>query len=297
MAKLPKEEAIKKITEGDGDFHVFAQEEYDTFLNNLKDTEVFKEQIDSRVSEIHKQYDDDFFAATGKRRGQDEKTYHFIKKEVKAMNDQLDELAKKKEELEKAVKDNTGNETIEMLRGELDSMKAKHQKYKEDAENRYQELEQTGTKMRIQHEFDKSMTGIKFKDTKIIPEDVRNAMINNAKNELAERASFIDGKLVFLDAEGKVMRDGDLNVVTPQTALQEKLKSIIDEGRKAKGVDIVEPDVKKTDGKVEVNLSLPDTVKTNVQLTEYLLDVGLVKDSDEYRAAYAKYRDNVETAT
>ena len=75
MAKLSKEEAIQKVTDGDGDFQVFTHEEHESFLNNLKDTEIFKQQIDGRVSEMHQQYDNDFFAVTGKRKAQDEKTY------------------------------------------------------------------------------------------------------------------------------------------------------------------------------------------------------------------------------
>ncbi len=38
MTKLSKEEAIKKDTEGDGDFQVFTHKEHETILNNLKDT-------------------------------------------------------------------------------------------------------------------------------------------------------------------------------------------------------------------------------------------------------------------
>ena len=297
MAKLNKEEAIKKITEGDGDFQVFTHEEHESFLNNLKETEVFKQQIDGRVSEMHQQYDNDFFAVTGKRKAQDEKTYDFIKREVKAIQDQAKELADKNAELEKAVNDKSGTQAIELLRGELDSIKKKHQSYKEEAENKYKDLEQSGVQMRILNEFDRSMTGLKFKDAAIIPEDVRNAMINNAKAELSKSATFVEGKLVFLDSEGKIMRDENLNVLTPKEILADKLKSIIDAGRKAKGVDLKEPEIKQEDGKIVVNLSIPDTVRTNVDLTQYLMQSGLKRNTDEYRAAYAKYSEKLEKVT
>ena len=297
MTKLSKEEALKKVTEGDGDFQVFTHEEHESFLNNLKDTEVFKQQIDGRVSEMHQQYDNDFFAVTGKRKAQDEKTYDFIKREVKAILDNANELAEKNAELDKAVKDKSGTQAIELLRGELESMKKKHQLFKEEADNKYTDLEQSGVKMKILHEFDNAMLGLKFKDAAIIPVDVRDAMINNAKTELAKSASFVEGKLVFLDAEGKILRDENLNVLTPKDILSEKLKSIIDAGRKQNGVEIKEPEVKEEDGKVIVNISIPDTVRTNADLSQHLMGLGLKRDSKEYRAAYAKYSEKLEKVT
>lgn len=298
MTKLSKEEALKKINEGDGDFQVFTHDEHESFLNNLKDTEVFKQQIDGRVSEIHQRYDDDLFALTGKRKAQDQKTYDFMKVEVKAMKDNAEELALKNAELKKAVEDKSDSKALDLLRGELDSMKKKHQSFKEEAEIKYSDLQKSGVQMRILSEFDRSMTGLKFKDAAIIPEDVRNAMTNNAKTELAKTASFVEGKLVFLDAEGKIRRDENLNVLTAKDILSEKLKSIIDAGRTQKGVDVIDPEVKTDkDGKLIVNLSIPDTVKTNADLSKHLMGLGMKQSSDEYRAAYAKYSEKLKKVT
>ena len=296
MAKLSKEEALQKITEGNGDFQVFTHEEHESFLNNLKDTEVFKQQIDGRVREIYQRIDSDVSSITGEEKGSDEKTYDYVKRQLSTLSSNAKELAAKKAELEKAVNDKSGEQTLDLLRGELESMKKKHQVFKEDADKKYGELEQSGVQMRIQHEFDRSMTGLKFKDAAIIPEDVRNAMINNAKVELAKTASFVEGKLVFLDSEGKIMRDENLNVLTPKDILSEKLKSIIDMGRKQEGVDIKEP-VEKVNGKTVVNIVLPESVKTNVDLTRYLMKVGLKRDTDDYRAAYAKFSEKLEKVT
>lgn len=297
MAKLNKEEATKKVTEGDGDFHVFTHEEHESFLNNLKDTEVFKQQIDGRVSEMHQHYDDDFFAVTGKRKAQDEKTYDFIKKEVKAILDNAEELTNKNAELTKAVEDKSGTKAIELLHGEVESLKEKHRLFKEGADKKYIDLEQSGVKMKILHEFDNAMLGMKFKDAKIIPEDVRSAMINNAKTETAKSADYVDGKLVFRDAEGKIMYNDLAQLLSAKEVLSEKLKSIIDAGRNQTGIDIEDPEVIEEDGKVIVNLSIPDTVKTNEDLTNHLMHAGLKRGSKEYRAAYAKYSEKLEKVT
>ena len=297
MAKLNKEEALKKINEGEGDFQVFTHEEHESFLNNLKDTEIFKEQIDGRVREIYQRFDSDVAGITGEEKAGDEKTYDYVKRQLSKLSSNAKELEAKKAELQKAIDDKTDSKALELLRGELDSMKMKHQKFKEDAESKYTQLEQSGMKMKIMNEFDRAMTGLKFKDAAIIPEDVRNAMIENAKAELAKSAEYVEGQLVFKDSDGNIRRDDNLNVLKPQDILSEKLKSIIDEGRKAKGVNIKDPEIIDEDGKVVVNLTLPDTIKTNADLTEHLLQLGMKQSSDEYRAAYAKYVEKLEKIT
>jgi len=294
MAKLTQEEAIAKVTEGKGEFHVSTIEEHESFLSNLKDTDIFREQINGRVSEIHQHYDDDFFALTGKRKAQDEKTYDFIKKEVKALQTNAEELVTKRDELQKAVDDKSGSETIELLKGQVETLKKKYDTYKDESDLKYGELEKSGVQMRILNEFDRAMTGMKFKDAAIIPEDVRKAMINNAKTELAKQADYVDGKLVFRDSEKKIMYNDQAVLITAEDILTEKLKSVIDQGRKSTGVDIEDEITKDDDGKIVVNITLPESVKTNVDLTTYLMSLGMKRDSDEYRAAYAKFIDKVK---
>jgi len=294
MAKLTQEEAIAKVTEGKGEFHVSTIEEHEAFLGNLKDTEIFKEQISGRVREIYQHIDSDVSGITGEEKESDEKTYDYVKRQLSKLTTNAKDLAAKKAELEKAVNDKSGDQALDLLRGELDSMKLKHQKYKEDADVKYGELEKSGVNMRVQGHLKDAMAGLKFKDAAIIPEDVRNAVVDNATSELAKIASFVEGKLVFLDGEGKIMRDENLNVKTAKDILSDKLKSIIDAGRKAEGVDIEDEITKDDDGKIVVNINLPDSVKTNVDLTAHLMSLGMKRDSEEYRAAYAKYIDKVK---
>ena len=135
MAKLSKEEALQKITEGNGDFQVFTHEEHESFLNNLKDTEVFKQQIDGRVREIYQRIDSDVSSITGEEKGSDEKTYDYVKRQLSTLSSNAKELAAKKAELEKAVNDKSGEQTLDLLRVELESMKKKHQLSKEKLKN------------------------------------------------------------------------------------------------------------------------------------------------------------------
>ena len=295
---MNKEEALKKVTEGEGDFKVFTETEHKEFLDNLRDTEPFKKEIDKRLGDVHKMYDDDLFTITGKRKDTNQRTFDFMKSEYQVLIDSQEELKTKNAELEKAVNDGSGAEALKLAQSELESVKKKHLTAVDDWKAKYDEKEKEGLSMRINNEFDRSMTGLKFKDAAIIPEDVRSAMIANAKAELSKSASFVEGKLVFLDADGNIQRDDGLNPITAKDVLTEKLKSIIDAGRHQPGVTIEDPVIEKDkDGKVIVNISMPDSVRTNVDLTAHLLSLGMKSSSVEYRAAYAKYIDKVKKIT
>ena len=295
---MTKEEALKKVTDGDGDFKVFTQAEHEEFLGNLRDTEPFKKEIDKRLGDVHKKYDDDLFQITGRRKATDQRTFDFMKGEYQTLIDSQEELKGKYAELEKAAGDGTGAESLRLAKSELEAVQKKHVKAVDEWKSKYEAKEKEGVSMRINNEFDRSMTGLKFKDAAIIPEDVRSAMIANAKAELSSSASFIDGKLVFLDSGGDIVRDDNLNALTAKDVLTDKLKSIIDAGRKQPGVDIKEPEIEKdADGKIIVNITLPDSVVTNADLTNHLLSLGMKSGSPEYRAAFAKYIDKVKKIT
>jgi len=298
---MTKEEALQKIEQGDGNFQVFTEVEHTTFLNNLKDTEDFKQQIDIRIADLEKKYDDDLLSITGRKRKDSERTYDFMKREFKTLTDSEKELKSKNEELQKVVDDKSGGDALELLKSENLSLIKNHKKSKEEWDTKYTALEKAGIDLRIQHEFDRSMTGMKFKDAAIIPEDVRNAMINNAKTELAKSVDFVDNKLVFRDGEGKIMYNDLAQLLTPKEVLSNKLKSIIDAGRQQPGVEIEEGDPgveKDKDGKLIVKpITLPDSVKTNVDLSEHLHGLGMTAGSEEYGAYYAKYRDKLKIVT
>lgn len=74
-----------------------------------------------------------------------------------------------------------------------------------------------------------------------------------------------------------------------------RLKPILNEGRTQPGPGLKdkEPLIETKDGKIDVTLILPDTVKTNADLTEFLLKSGLKRNTPEYLAAYGKYVENL----
>jgi len=288
---MNKEEALSKINEGDGDFQVFTKEEHESFLKNFEDT-----KIAPKISELHKKYDDDIHSVLGVRKESDEKTYDFLKRTLSTLKTERDEQSQKVTELEKAVQDTTGKEALEQAKRELESVKTKHQSALDEYKTKYEELEKGTHMMKINNELEKGLVGLVFKDAKLVPEDVRNIHIDVVKSELAKMAQFVDGKLVFVDDKGEIMRDDKLNVLGPKEVLKSRLKPILNEGRKQPGVGIEEnePFVEEKDGKLDVTVVVPDTVKTNADLTEHLLKSGLKRGTKEFSAAYAKYVVNLK---
>ena len=151
--------------------------------------------------------------------------------------------------------------------------------------------------MRVNHELDKGLTGLVFKDVKLVPEDVRNVHINVVKNELAKIAEFVDGKMIFKNDQGEIIRDAKLKPLGPHEILKERLKPILNEGRQQKGPGINENEPlneKDKDGKVDVTLVVPDTVKTNADLIDFMMKSGLKRNTEEFSAAYAKYSEGLK---
>jgi len=288
---MKKEEALKLINESDSeDWHVATESDHETFLNNFEET-----KIAPKISELHNKYDEDIHSVLGVRKNADEKTYDFLKRTLSEMKAERDERIAKIENLEKAVKDTTGKEALEQAQRELESVRNKHNSAISEWESKYQELEGSTHMMKINNELDKGLTGLVFKDAKLVPEDVRNIHINVVKGELAKIAEFVDGKMVFKNDQGEIIRDEKLNPLGPKEILKDRLKAILNEGREQKGpgIDKNEPVIKTKDGKIDVTLVVPDSVKTNADLMTFMLESGLKRGSKEFSAAYAKYSEGL----
>lgn len=288
---MNKEEALEKIGQGDGEFEVFTREEHETFLKNYEES-----KIAPQITEIHDRYDEDIYSVLGQKRDKGERTYDFLKRTLSEMKTDREEKEQKIVDLEKAVQDTTGKEALEQAKKELESVRAKHNNSLKEWESKYQELEQGTHSMKINNELDKGLTGLVFKDAKLVPEDVRNIHIDVVKSELAKIAEFVDGKMVFKDDKGEIIRDDKLNPLGPKEILKDRLKAILNEGRTQPGPGIKdkEPLVEKDkDGKVDVTLVIPDSVKTNKDLVDFMLESGLKRNTDEFSAGYAKYSEGL----
>ena len=286
---MNKEEALKLIGEKDNDdWQVFTKPEYDTFLTNYKETEVSKE-IGSHVSGLHQKYDDTIKDVLGETKPFDVKTHEFLRTKLTSLKEDIQGKETKISDLEKAVGDKTGDEALKLIKSDHKALQEKHQRTLDEFKTQRESQSKEITKVKLKNQADHALMGIKFLST--VPEDARKALIEIAQNEVVNSASFLDSKAVFLDENGDPQRDDQYAIITIESKLKEKLKSIIDEGRKLPGVDVKDPRVDlDDDGKIkDINVNIPESVKTLEALIAHLHESGFPRGTDEYFAALDKY--------
>ena len=209
-----KEDQIKAIT---------------TLSKNDEDT-----VVGARIGEIYKDIDKDIEEITGEKKPGHVKTYKHLKQVLsdykeeaktagtaKALKKKVADLEAERDDLNKKLEDSSGDEAL----------KTKLEQQKKEA-----------SQMNIEREFDKVEANVKFIGT--VPETIR-------KETLAGRRAALLGTLtpdeidngeggtrtVFLDAEGKVLRN-KANNLEPYTAGElyaEKITDLVDKGRSQKG--------------------------------------------------------------
>ena len=290
---MKKDEALTLITESDSDdWHVATTSDHNTFLTNYKETEVSK-GIKEDILKVHSRYEQDIKEVLGTEKNSDEKTYDFLKRQLKTLKGDIEGKDTKITDLERAVGDKSGDEALKLAKSDLDAYKLKHQKALDDHKTERETHQGEMHSVRLMNHADHSLMGIKFLSS--VPEDARKALIEIAKNEAVNDASFLDNKVVFLDANGDPKRNDQLEIVTMEDFLKGKLKSIIDSGHKQPGVDIKDPKIEKDkEGKINVTVIVPETVKTMEGLINHLQEAGLVRGTDEYFAALKKYSEELD---
>jgi len=281
---LSKEAALKKVQESESpELEVFTVAEHKTFLENYEDS-----VIAPKVSEIHNQYDKDIFEITGKKRPGNVKTYTFMKEvigELQTTGKKSVELEREISELKEKIKNNAGNET---LKSDLEAVQKLYKEEKEKWGNERTQLLTSHQQAKLENELDRSVMGIKFKDS--ITDNVRKVVLESVKANLLKSAEIVDGRMIFKDAAGNTLRNKDnaLNPYTPEEMLRLELKDILDEGRKIEGTG-VKPKIVEVNGQQTIDYVPSASVRTKDDLGTDILSKGLTRESAEYKLAYAKY--------
>jgi hypothetical protein len=280
---MEKEQAIEVLKAAG--FTVRSTDEEAKFLSNFKESEVEKE-IGNRIGQVHQHYDDDIAEITGLRKESGQKTYDFNKQILR----DLKTAALKVPQLEKQLKDGTADESTKTklteYQKEVDQLKTAYQKEKEAWEAEKQNNVKALHQYKIESQLDHALQSLQFKDDAIIPKAAKEALIRERKSALLKMADFSDEKLVFKSDKGEVLRNKD-NALEPMTAaeiLHSELKDIIEEKRTIPGVGADGKPDKSKQG--TVTLSVPSTVRSQKQLTDFLLQSGLVRGSKEYVEAF-----------
>jgi hypothetical protein len=290
---MKKDEVLKYVeTKGDESFIVRTEAEEKTFLENYG-KKIEEEVIPSKISELHTRYDDDIFAVTGLKKNPTEKTYDFTKRvlgEFKTKAEKTSVLETEIAALKKQITDGTGDKKT------LADLEAVQKAYKELEDTKTKEVNDLRTqfeKYKDESEIVAATSGLQFK--KNIPETAVKSLVKQVISDLTSIASRQDGKLVFL--KDGVPHRNPHNALNPYTAdelLKERLKDVLDTGRKldnGPGIDNeVIKEYDKASGKLtKIAMVIPDSVKTKEDLSKFLISQKLLRGTEDYNLAYKEY--------
>lgn len=283
---MEKDKALEKINASDSnDFEVFTKDEHTTYLENFKKQEV-DPLVSKSVSEIHKRYDDDMFELFGERKENDEKTYNFLKRkvtELKTQTGESEKLQNKIKELEETIKNGNGDE---LLKKQLEEVREKYKEEQEGWKEKEKEFLTTIETNKLDMELDKAMIGLKFKDD--ISQDIKDVFIGKVKADLIKNARFVDNTLVFVGEDGQTLvnKENALNPYTAKEMMEKNLEGILTKVEKQNGPP--KPKTKIVDGNEVIDLPDPQA-KTREEVTQYLIDNGVPRNSKRYGELYKDF--------
>lgn len=278
---ITKEEIAKFIEEkGDSptNFIIRTPDEEKTYLDNFKTAEVEK-AIGPEISKLHSHYDDDIFAITGLRKRPDQKTYDFAKEILSDFKGRAEKVKEYEDEI-KILREKIEKGTDPKALADLEKVRQDYAALKEQSEREIKEL-------KSQFEMTEKKTILEsaanaFEYDSSISKNVLAVYKDTVINELLSKSEKRDNVLIFLDDQGNPMRNTAKNLApyTAEEIIAERLKDVIKQKRVLPGVPKPgEPPAKVT--------TVPDTVKTKIDLGNWLMKEGLKRGTDEYNKAYA----------
>ena len=243
--------------------------------------------IKDRTRKIYDDLDADFKDATGMDKPEGKKSYEWYKDVLVRVGQNADLLkeidrlkkqgsAQSDDKLLKQIEDK--DNLVDELRKQLEADKSEYEKKIGEGVNELKNL-------RVIHEFDKALSGLKFDES--YNDEVVKTFIKSAQSDVLKSVNpeFVDDKLVFRDADGKTLlnADNNLNPYTAGELLADKLKPILAKeksvGTGTKGA------VPQKGDKVALDYT---GVKTKAQGTdmiyEYMLAEGITRGSDKWFA-------------
>jgi Skp family chaperone for outer membrane proteins len=280
-------------------------EEQVNALIKLSDN-AFNEAIATRIGEIHGQYDQDIAGVVGQQKPGGVKTYEWLKtvlSDLKTKSEGSEALNAKIADLEAKLKDGKGNEALKQQLADLEAQKNQLQTALQGKESEFAEklkAEQSkAIQLKVDHEFQKALTGVQFKPEEVMPTEVRDVYINAAKQKVLAGVTpdWIDNgnggqRLVFRDQNGQVLNNPDnaLNPFTASELLTKELTPII-AGRTQPGGG-TKPKGGNGGGAFNLNgaTTQPQAAKA---IQDHILGLGIQNGSVEFQAKFDEaWKDN-----
>lgn len=249
----------------------YSATEFDTALGT---------KIGEKISEVHSAYDKDIQALTGETKGGTEKSYDYLKRAVGVV---LTARQTKIAELERTIADGNGDAT---LKAQLDQLKDKETQYQADIKDRDTKLFQKDVALDIRD----GLRELKFDGS--VKESLRKLAIGNATTNIMELATTekdaAGNEHIRYVRDGKVLLDDKGQPATAAFLLTKELTDVLDAGQSGAGGGGSGGAGGGKGGKVNVPDTRPADVKTQGQLIDYLLKLGVPQDTDEFDTAYEK---------
>jgi hypothetical protein len=264
-------------TLGEKEIELLSKSKKEDYLNTLRSS--VEEGIASRkTSEIYSNLDRDVMEVSGLKKNSDEKTYDFTKRAINNFKSRSTELESKVQELETKIREGSQDKTLSTQIEALNLKIAENDKEKVLLQSKLLEKD-------INIEIKEGLRLLPaFK--KDLPKDVIDEFVSGTINKLTQTAKIENGKVTFYNGDKPILND-KAQVATAEDILKDRLKSIIDPGRKQEGAGSGSDNGKDKGGFVRI-ATVPAGITHQGQLIDHMVNMGYIKNSKDYLEDYAK---------
>jgi hypothetical protein len=258
--------------------------------------------LNTKSGEHHGNVERDVLEVSGVAKNEGEKSFDYMKRVLgdfktsatgsAALQGEIDGYKTKVANLEDQIEKGSGDQaTVQKLRdaeGKLLTLQGAYDTDKGAWETKEGDYKGQITGIRVNSEFGKAIGALKFKTG--YPESIQKTLITSAKNEILAtlKPDWIgaDGSktMVFRDAEGAIQYN-KANSLQPYTAaelISEKLKDVIDTGRKVPGAGTGNPPGEPS----KIDLVDVAGAKTQIEaddiISKYLMQQGILRGSSDF---------------
>lgn len=262
----------------------------ETVKSSLEKLGLRKAIADETTSNLLNTFDTELAQESGIAKEPNEKTHIYAKRIVGALKGATTPLQQKITDLETAIAAGNGNATMQ---AQLDQYKQKETEWQTKQQDYDTKLFQADVRSDVRL----GRVGLKF--TEGLPKSLVDLAIGEAEKKIVAMATPQTAgdqtTIVYMEG-GKVKLGKDNQPATAADLLEEQLKDILDtgiQGAGGGGQGGQKPPKVDATGNVVVPDALPDTVKNQGQLIDYLVGLGVKKDTDAFDKAFAKHSDKL----
>lgn len=253
----------------------YTQAEFDAALGT---------KIGEKTSELYTGLDNDIFAASGVAKEGTEKTYDYAKRVIGGLKTAPTTLQTKIAELERVIATGSGDAT---MKAQLEALQGKEAEYQQQLTDAQTKLFQKDVLLDVRE----GLRELKYDPT--VKESVRKVLVDNASATIVgmaktQKNADTSEQIVYVK-DGKTLLT-DKNVPADAAyILRDMLKDVLDAGHKGAGGGAGgagDPPVHDDKGNVQVPATRPATVKTRGDVNDWLLGLGVKKNTKEFDDAY-----------